>query len=46
MIWDTVILNLIGNPNYNPANPQVYKSDERAKRIAGELIFYMMISEQ
>ena len=39
--WDTVILNLIGKSNYNPTYPQVYKWDERMKRIAGDLISYI-----
>ena len=36
-----MILNLIGNKDYNPAFPEVYKWDERSKRIAGDLISYI-----
>ena len=36
-----MILNLIGNSDYNPAYPKVYKWDERTKRIAGDLISYI-----
>ena len=39
--WDEVILNLIGNKDYNPAFPNVYKWDKYVKRIAGELIAYI-----
>ena len=39
--WDYVVLNLIGNKNYNPAFPEVYKWDERLKRITVDLISYI-----
>ena len=39
--WDSIILNSIGNPDYNPSYPTVYKWDERAKRITGDLIVYI-----
>ena len=39
--WDEVILNLIGNKDYNPAFPNVYKWDKHVNRIAGELIAYI-----
>ena len=39
--WDSIILYLIGNKNYNPAYPSVYKWDERSKRITGDLIAYI-----
>ena len=39
--WDRIVLNLIGNKNYNPSFPNVYKWDGRAKRIAGDIIAYV-----
>ena len=39
--WDEVKLNLIGNKDYNPTFPTVYKWDTIAKRIAGNLIAYV-----
>ena len=39
--WDDIKLNLIGNEDYNPTFPKVYKWDMYAKRIAGELIAYI-----
>ena len=39
--WDSIILSLIGNLNYNPAFPSVYKWDEILRRIAGDLISYI-----
>ena len=34
-------MNLIGNKDYNPTFPKVYKWDKYTKRIAGELIAYI-----
>ena len=39
--WDEIRLNLIGNKDYNPTFPKVYKWDKYARRIAGELIAYI-----
>ena len=39
--WDSIKLNLIGDKNFNPAFPNVYKWDERKKRISGDLIAYV-----
>ena len=39
--WDTIKLNMLGDKNYNPTFPNIYKWDERAKRIAGDLIAYV-----
>lgn len=39
--WDEVILNLIGNEDYKPLLPNVFKWDKRLKRIAGEILAYV-----
>ena len=39
--WDKVVLNMIGNKDYNPALPNVYKWDSINNRIAGELLAYI-----
>ena len=39
--WDSIKLNLLGNANYNPAFPLVYKWDSRLRRIAGDLVSYI-----
>lgn len=39
--WDSIKINLIGDKNFNPTFPNVYKWDERKKRIAGDLIAYV-----
>ena len=39
--WDTIKLNMLGDKNFNPAFPNVYKWDERVKRIAGDIIAYV-----
>ena len=39
--WDKVILNLIGNTNFDPAYPNVYKWDSHNNRIAGDLIAFI-----
>ena len=41
MRWDKVILNLIGNSNFDPAYPNVYKWDSHSNRIAGDLIAFI-----
>lgn len=41
MRWDTVILNLLGNEDFNPALPNVMKWNRLAKRIAGDLKSYV-----
>ena len=41
LYWDEVILNLIGNIEFNPALPNAYKWDSVLKRIAGDLIAYV-----
>jgi len=35
--WDKVILNLIGNSDFNPALPNVFKWNDKAQRMAGEI---------
>jgi len=39
--WDRVILNLIGIPDFNPALPNVFKWNEKAQRLAGEIKAYV-----
>ena len=39
--WDRVMLNLIGNANYNPAMPNVYKWNSRVERMAGDILSYV-----
>jgi len=39
--WDRVVLNLIGSETYNPALPQVFKWNEVAGKIAGDLKAYV-----
>jgi len=39
--WDRVVLNLIGNPDFNPALPNVFKWNETAQRLAGEIKAYV-----
>ena len=40
MRWDKVVLNLIGNRDFNPALPNVFKWDSISKTIAGGLIAF------
>ena len=39
--FDKVVINAIGNKDYNPALPNVYKYNEIYKRIAGDLVGYV-----
>ena len=39
--WDEIKLNMIGEENFNPTFPNVYKWDYRKNRISGELIAYV-----
>ena len=39
--WDAIKLNLIGNKDYSPSFPKVYKWDKHARRIAVDLIAYI-----
>ena len=39
--FDRVIINAIGNKDYNPSLPNVFKFDDIHKRIAGDLIAYV-----
>jgi len=39
--WDKVVLNLIGNANFNPSLPNVFKWNEQAQRLAGEIKAYV-----
>ena len=39
--FDKVVINAIGNKDYNPALPNVYKYNEIHKRIAGDLFGYV-----
>ena len=41
LYWKKVILNLMGNENFNPALPSVYKWDDIASNIAGEVKAYV-----
>ena len=39
--FDSVVINSIGNNNFNPLLPNVFKFDEINKRVAGDLIAYV-----
>jgi hypothetical protein len=39
--WDRVVLNLPGDPDYNPSMPRVYKWNELLKAIAADLYCFM-----
>ena len=39
--WDEVVLNLPGDPTYNPALPFVFKWNKLVQRIAGDLKAYV-----
>jgi len=39
--WDKIVLNLIGSKRFNPALPQVFKWNEVARKIAGDLKAYV-----
>jgi len=39
--WDRVVLNLIGNEDFNPSLPNVFKWNEAAQRLAGEIKAYV-----
>jgi len=39
--YDQVILNLPGQPDYNPSFPWVYKFDEHAQAIASNMATYI-----
>ena len=39
--WDEIRLNLIGNQEYNPTFPSVYKWDRTKNRIAGDVVAYV-----
>jgi len=39
--WDRVILNLIGNPDFNPSLPNVFKWNDDVQRLAGEIKAYV-----
>ena len=41
LCWDEVILNLVGNSDFDPSLPNVYKWDNISKRIAGDLIAFV-----
>ena len=41
LAWDTVVLNLIGNDNYNPSLPNVFKWNSRLKQMAGDIKAYV-----
>ena len=41
LFWDKVVLNLIGNANFNPSMPNVYKWNSAMKRIAGDIKAYV-----
>ena len=39
--FDRVVINAIGNKDYNPSLPNVFKFDDIKKRIAGNLVVYV-----
>ena len=39
--WDDIILNLIGNPDFDPTLPNVFKWDSIASRIPGDFPGYV-----
>ena len=39
--WDSIVLNLMGNSNFNPALPNVFKWNDHVKRMAGDLKAYV-----
>jgi len=39
--WDSIVLNLIGNANFNPSLPNVFKWNAREKKLAGEIKAYV-----
>ena len=41
LYWKNIVLNLMGNENFNPALPTVYKWDDIAQKIAGEIKAYV-----
>ena len=41
LYWKKVILNLMGNFDYNPAMPNVYKWNDLVERIAGDIKAYV-----
>jgi len=41
LYWGKVILNLMGNPNYNPSLPNVFKWNDIVNRIAGDIKAYV-----
>ena len=41
LYWKNVVLNLMGNKNFNPSLPSVYKWDDVAQQIAGEIKAYV-----
>jgi len=41
LYWKSIVLNLIGSENYNPALPNVYKWNDLAAHIAGEIKAYV-----
>jgi len=41
LYWKNIVLNLMGNDNFNPSLPSVYKWDDVAQKIAGEVKAYV-----
>jgi len=41
LYWTNIVLNLIGNENFNPGLPNVFKWDDLVKNIAGEIMAYV-----
>jgi len=41
LYWKTIILNLIGNEDFNPSLPNIYKWDDLANDIAGDIKAYV-----
>jgi hypothetical protein len=39
--WDHIVLNLPGDPSYDPTQPRVMKGDADIKNIAGDIVAYV-----
>ena len=39
--WDLVVLNLPGDPAFDPSKPHVYKWDEALEKIAGDVLSFV-----
>lgn len=41
LMWDTIVLNLIGTADFNPSLPNAYKWGYFSGHIAGDLVDYV-----